>query len=617
MCSSGHRPIDSDKETDLRHSSKFRKGTAGFFAFVFSAVIVLQVIIAIPSDSKALTDPAEFYSAYVSPASNDHISIEADPPRLSGPGYVNIIIRLTNTNSAAPSNSIGTGVSSIPAVSNDFGILSAGRTDEPDPTPAPTPTPSDPPETTDPTEPPPTEGPTEPPAYDGRYTNVSVENNYNVQFSTSDVEPGKTGVFRGSMMITESLLGQPLSFRLIWYDSAAQELYYRDLSVTVVRSNTTHLSLSRTASVSEAAVGDEVVFTYTLVNTGTVRLTNIRVYDEKLNGSYPINEAFSLGSGEQKEITFTYKMRESSVISSPKAKFTTENGSTEYTTECPKLTIGFLNAQISKVVTAGTPTPEGVNFTVFLTNNGSQSLHDLVVSDELGNRIDSKFTLAIGESKIIDYFVNNPSTIRNVSFTITGTYADGKEFRDNTISYPVYPYLDPNLLGLAFSVDVKRPFDSNNSIAVTINVKNTGKVAYSNVSVTEKELGYSLFDVENLAPGVELDPIDKTITVDAPRELVFYLTATDPSGKTHQEEFHVTAKASNTGTTIPNQKPSSNNGEGVSLKDQAFDKKISDKIEGLANVWRVLEIIFIVALAVVVLIGIIEIILYFVTRSKA
>lgn len=582
----------------MRIVKKLKKTAACVIALLLAALVTLQLIPVFPAVSSAQIEKGEIVSASVNGRAEEHVTIEADPPRLANPGYVTIIIKLRNTNSADPQGSVGSGgIVDIESVSSsdEFSILD--RTDEPIDTPAPT------------------EPPTNPPVSDGYYRNVSIENSYGVEFSTFDVAPGQTGVYRGNMMITDARFGVPLKFTLYWFDSGANKYYYKDLEVTVSRASTTHLTISRTASTTQAAVGEEVTLTYSLVNTGTVRLNNIRVYDEKLNGSSPVAPAFSLSSGESNEITFVYKMREASVISKPKAVFTTEGGSTEYTVEVSsKLTIGLVNAQISKEVTVGRSTPEGVNFTLFLTNNGSQSLHNVVVKDELGNTLASAFSLAIGESRIIDHFVPNPETVRNVSFKITATYADGKEFKDNTTSYPVYPYIDPDLLGLSFTAEIRKPLDAENRIYLTFTIQNTGSIPYSNVILTEKELGYSLHEIPTLYPSSEGESFNVDLTIEEPRELVFYLSAADPSGNTYVKEAHISANHINNEGAIPYETPAPGDSTGVSIKDFDLDNEIHERVSKASKSLKTCAYIFCAALAIVVLFGIIQLVLEIINR---
>ena len=154
--------------------------------------------------------------------------------------------------------------------------------------------------------------------------------------------------------------------------------------------------------------------------------------------------AFSLAPGESRVFTYEYTMRTSTVTSKPTVSFVPEGSTNALSVTLSGLTIGLINAQLTKTVEIGTPTPEGVEFTLYLTNNGNQSLNSLTVTDDLGTVVQSGFSLAIGESKTIKYFVRNPEAVRYVVFNITGVYSSGIVFKDNTKSYTCLLYTSPS-----------------------------------------------------------------------------------------------------------------------------------------------------------------------------
>lgn len=518
-------------------------------------------------------------------------TIEADPPRLSAAGYVTVTIKLHNPSSSNPG--------SLP---DEFPLEQPGETDGPG-------------ETIEPIDPPVTRPPeTTPPQTGGTFTNVTISNNYGVSFSTYDVAPGSTGVYSASMMISEAQIGQPLNFTIYWRDSITGVTNFQNLTLRIQRADTAYLRLTRTASVTKASVGEQVVFTYTMVNTGSRRLNGITLIDEKIGGRNPITSPFSLGSGETREVTYTYTMQGASVVSQPKASFTPEGSSTALSVTVSKLTIGLINAQLSKTVTLGNSTPEGVAMTLFLTNNGSQNLSSLVVKDDLGTTLASGFSLAIGESKIIEHFVPNPESVRYVYFTITGSYASGKQFSDNTESIAVRPYIDPNSLGLSFKAEIAKQLNAENHLVLKFTVVNTGRVPYTNVILTEKELGYTLHEIPELAPSREGETFNVDITIDGPRELVFYLKVNDPSGNTYTYDAHLNAEYQDLESAIPNETPEPNSESGITIVD--IDKTIGERGERLMKWWRKLEVIFFAALALILILGAIELWLYLKNKKK-
>lgn len=577
---------------------------------------------------------AEIRPAVVSSSSQTGVAtIESDPSRLSAPGYVTITIKLRNTNSSVGGNSVGSnsfGGAYVVALPEDgvLGFLNEAPLLQP-PISSTPPSSTEPPESSAPSvspvpvTPPPTSIETVTPAFSiipiatptpvpqaGRFTHISITNPYGVAFTTSDVNPGAIGVFKASMMVYESMIGQTLSFTITWYDTATNNTYSQNLGLQIQRSDTAYLRLDRTVSTTRAAAGEEVAITYSVVNTGSRRLSNITIVDDKIAGSRAIAEPFSLASGERREIVYTYVMKGSSVTSKPVATFTPEGGSSVLSVTVSKMTIGLINAQITKSVNIGSQTSAGVTFTLFMTNNGSQNLSGLTVKDDLGNILASDFSLAIGESKIIEHFIPNPDSLRNVVFYITGTYDSDKEFSDNTTSYPVRPYINPALLGLKFRAEVSKQLDSDNDIGLEFTVENTGRLQYTNIVLTEESLGYTLHEIDLLAASADPVKFNIELTLDEPRELVFILTALDPSGNTHTFDAHVNAQSINVDPAIPNVTPSGDENTEPGLADLNIDRQISEKGSQLLDAWKVLRIIFVVAVIVIALLGVLEYVLY-------
>lgn len=597
------------------------------FSFIIAAVLFCAAAVpAVASDRSdsigghdlivAEANASPVSASAVQTASSGSATIEADPSRLNAPGNVTVTIKLRNGNSSTGVNSVDNGVvfrsTSFSSIMPPISTIPPMNTVPPETEhpPVETPEPIVPTETpyysNEPVIPP---SPT-PVPMPGRFTHVSITNPYGAVFNTSDVNPGSTGVFSSRMMIYESMLGQTLSFNISWYDTAANQTYSQALTLVIQRSDTAYLRLSRTASVSRAAMDEEVVFTYSFVNTGSRRLTNIRLSDDKIIGNQEIAEPFSLASGERREITYVYKMKGASVVSKPTATFTPEGSSTTLSVTVSKMTIGLINAQLSKNVNVGTATPDGIAFTLFLTNNGSQNLSNLSVTDDLGSVLASGFSLAIGESRIIEHFVPNPDGVRNVVFYVNGTYDEGKTFTDNTTSYTVRPYINPSLLGLKFRAEVRKQLDADNNIGLTFTVENTGRLAYSNIILTEEQLGYTLHEIHDLAVGAEPVTFNIDLTIDEPRELVFLLTAEDPSGNEYTFDAHINAQPIDVSSSIPNASPEPGSNSGTTIVDLNLDRQISEKGQQLLKIWRVLRIIFIIALIAIVLLAALEYGLY-------
>ena len=240
-------------------------------------------------------------------------------------------------------------------------------------------------------------------------------------------------------------------------------------------------------------------------------------------------------------------------------------------------------------------------------NHGVQALRCCI--RDLGTVVQSGFSLAIGESKTIKYFVRNPEAVRYVVFNITGVYSSGIVFKDNTKSYTVRPYIDPTTLGLEFRAEVRTQLNRENIIGLTFTVTNTGSTPYTDVVLTEKELDYEIHKIAVLEPNSGAQSFNIDLNVGGERDLVFFLTALDASGNTHMFEAHLTAKYIDSEGTVPNEPPATG---GVTVVD---DPNIGSKLDGMLTktgsalkVWySILIIVAAVALIAIIALAAVEI----------
>lgn len=499
----------------------------------------------------------------------ENIGISASPSTLSAPGEVTINITLTNTNPVDnnPGDDPTRNANPTP-----------GSTDEPIASPAPSPK--------------------------GSYTHISIENDYGVSFATSDVYAGETATFSGKMAVKEDQIGVALYFRVIWYDTATLTLYSRDIQVTIARTNSAYLKVTRTLSKSHAAAGETITITYTLANTGTLTLHDITIYDKGVAGNNPLLTPFSLVSGQSYQYNYSYVMGSESVISYPTVTFRPDGSNTTLSVTAPKQTIGLSNAQLSKEISIGDSTAEGVTLTLYLTNNGSQLLSNLRVTDELGASVAERFCLAIGETKIITYFVENPSQVRYVVFYITGVDEHGTTFSDNTESIPVRPYIDPTTVNLDFNVAVASPLNSSNIISLTFTLKNTGSVDLHDIILTEEKSGLVLKRIELLPPSSVGYEFSVDVNAGGEGDLIFKLSALDPSGNPREYDIQIGAYYENHDSNSPLTTPEA-------VNPVVNDNNLGGKLDGLlTSVGQSLTTVSIVVGCIAALIAGIVLVLY-------
>lgn len=491
----------------------------------------------------------------VSASSGGHVSISVTPKELAQAGTVTVSISLTNTNSASQPS--------------------------PEPTEPPIDTTPQPPITT------PSPAPGENPSSGmngrsalGYYTNIKIANSYGASFSTDGVmvAPGAQKVFTAPLNVTDSMIGVDLSFTVSWDDGGTPKSETVTCKVNR-KSSSAYLSVSRTASPVNAMEGTEVTFRYTFTNTGSTTLVNITLVDRNVFGTTnPATTISSLAPGQSKEFTKVLRMGTSTIVSAPVVTYYTQGGSTPFVINVSQLTVGLIQSQLTKEIVMSNPTPEGVQFTIYLTNNGNQKLSNLIVTDELGNNISgAAFSLAVGEQKVIRHFVSNPSSVRYVVFKITGTDFNGTAFKDSTSSYAVRPYIDTSLLGLTFTAGTTTSMSLNSVIGVEFNIKNTGSLEFYNLSVSEKSIGYELHKWDSLPVGAS-DKVEAEINIGDVRDLVFELKAEDSSGNTYTYEAYVNADQIDVSHLVPPNDPSSGNSE-ITVEDDGTG--LGKKLDGL------------------------------------
>ncbi len=592
-------------------------------------------------------------------SSSGHLSISVSPKELASEGNVTVSITLTNTNSNytptnPPQNT--TQPTNPPVVTNPpaqpTDAPTAPPTDvpaTPAPTDAPTPAPTDEPTAA------PTIAPINPPGHEGSlsvggaafapasggsssgfaimtssglrssgkgdYTNISISNSYGVTFNTTGVviPAGGAKTFTSTMHVSSGMIGVSIPFTVSWIDNGNRKS--ETISCKVNRLNTSpYLAFSRKADPVNASEGTEVTVTYSFTNTGSVKLTNITLVDPQIKGSTsPMLSPFSLDPGESKEFPYTFTMGNSTVVSNPVVTFYAQGSYTQLTKTSSKLVIGLIQSQLTKDVVKGNPTPQGVSFTIYLTNNGNQTLNSLVVTDELGNKVsDEPFSLAVGESKVLEYFVPNPDAVRYIVFNINGVDYNDTEFKDNTSSYVVRPYIDTSLLGLAFTAVTKTSLTPENMISIEFEVQNTGSLEFYNLSVSEQQLGYELYSWNKLDVGASEEAV-VDVNIGSVRDLVFVLTAEDSSGNTYTHEAYVTAENIDVDSMVPSADPSGSTGVEV-VEEPGLGKKLDGLItstgENLMKWFRVLGIIAGAAALTMLSLGIAEIVIRRNKRSE-
>ena len=279
------------------------------------------------------------------------------------------------------------------------------------------------------------------------------------------VPAGQSKGFSCKYLFTEEMLDTEVPVSVSWIDG--DKAKGKDLTVKIQRSKATTVTVTRTASSKQASPGEEITLTYTVANTGMTPITLTSLVDRAIGGKESIlKEKITIEGGAKHDLQYVYKMGRNTVESVPVITYKDEATGEEQKAEASPITLGMVSSKISVEVIQGEATANGVMFTLNLTNNGNQRISGIVITDDLGNRVNPDvFALAVGESRQLTYNVLT-DTERYVVFNLSGETGNGDDYEDKTKSYVVRKYIDPSLLGIQLTASVTETLNSAGSVEI-------------------------------------------------------------------------------------------------------------------------------------------------------
>lgn len=364
------------------------------------------------------------------------------------------------------------------------------------------------------------------------------------------IASGETGTYTGAVTMSDVMLDVPITFTVHWeyYDASGVSMGVDNLSasVTVPRGAAAAdptlpgaagagVSAERKVSTTKASKGEQVIITYIVNNNSASELSALNITDAELTGT-PIVKDVSVAPGAVYTFDYNYTMGGETVVSAPVISYKADGAEASVTV--PETSIGMVNTRLTVEVEQGSPTAEGVNFTLKLINNGNQKISKIKIKDEQGNSVNKDgFALSVGESKTLSYSVDNQNE-RNVVFYLTGSSAAGDDYTDNTKTYTVRKYVDPSLIGLDFSAEVLETLNAQGSIKLRFVVKNTGSVELQNLVLSEQQIG-EIRRQETVPIGESV--LEETVNVGTPRDMSFSVNVQDEAHNDYSYTANLTA----------------------------------------------------------------------------
>ena len=363
-----------------------------------------------------------------------------------------------------------------------------------------------------------------------------------VSLNVDSLAPGEEASGSLTHVVAESDLPGPLvnTAKASATDSQGKAVS-SEASASVELTYTATIDVVKTASPTEAKVGETITYTYTVKNTGTVSLKGLKLSDDRLK-EIEVDKT-DLAPGDTATGFATYIVSESDLpgplvnVVTAKAKDAAGKDVSGQATATVTLTYSASMDVTKTASPAEAKVGETVTYTYTVKNTGAVTLKDLALADDkLGEIKVNKKELAPGESATATatHLVvegDLPGPLTNV-VTVTATDSQGKpQTGTATAAVP---------LSYTASLEVtKEPSAKSAAIGESITykyaIKNTGSVTVNGLSLLDDKLGDIKPEKDTLAPGestsASVDHILAESDLPSPLTNIVTASATDSQNK--------------------------------------------------------------------------------------
>lgn len=187
---------------------------------------------------------------------------------------------------------------------------------------------------------------------------------------------------------------------------------------------------------------------------------------------------------------------------------------------------GDLNI-VREITPAAAKKGQKVKITYTITNNGSEAAKSFKLTENtnVAKTPHSIASIEPGEEKTIEFTVTMGT--KNLKSAGKATWKMGNQNKTKTFDSATITYGEAKLSAKLSASDTGVLAGSN--VVLTLNLSNSGTVAYSDITVTDPTLG-EVFSGETLAAGAKLS-LEKEITVESNAKYQFTVSATDATGE--------------------------------------------------------------------------------------
>lgn len=331
--------------------------------------------------------------------------------------------------------------------------------------------------------------------------------------------------------ITKELLGKPLTYTLSYTKGGAAKKINQSITIG---SASTQGEMSVTSEPQNANLtgSNKTTINYTVKNTGSAAITNIKVTDKDIAGSKNVGTVESLAAGASKNFSYEATVSRNSV-SEPVATGTA--GGKTITATGAKKTITVGGAELSAALTSDkTTTGEGpIAFTLKLSNSGKTPITGVNVSDAAGESLKSNVTVPAGGTVDVT-FDRDFSAETEFYVTVKGKDGAGKEVSAESNKIKIGEgeddLVDPaNGVSLTLASD-KDTLEKPAQIKLTMEIENLLKdQGYQDIVILDKATQKELQKIEKLDAG-ETKQMESEVDIRESTKFIYIVKATADDG---------------------------------------------------------------------------------------
>ncbi|MFD8483924.1 hypothetical protein [Kitasatospora sp. NPDC059673] len=346
---------------------------------------------------------------------------------------------------------------------------------------------------------------------------VTDDHSTNVFCDTTVLNPGRSTLCHGTYLVTDAdlALGHLTNrAQAVGTDPLGDEVVSPPAEVTLPVVGIAELGIEKIAdSPGPFHLGDTINYTYTVTNTGTAIVHNLKVVDDHV--PFVTCDATTLNPGESTLCHGSYVVTAADVQAGHVTNTAHANGTDPEGQEVqsPPIdatvpVVGEALLFIQKTADSAGPFHLGdtVSYTYTVTNTGTAVVHNLTVADDHVAPVTcDATTLNPGQSTLCHgTYVITAADVQTGHVTNTA-HANGTDSEGQPVQSPpgqaTVPVVGVAGLAIEKTADSAGPFHLGDTVSYTYTVTNTGTAAVNNLSVADDHVAVVTCGATTLNPG--------------------------------------------------------------------------------------------------------------------